>query len=359
MSIHSTKRGFTLIELLVVIAIIAILAAILFPVFARAREKARQSTCTSNQRQIAASASMYAQDHEETMPGTATVWGDLKIDPGVLICPSKGKSTPNGYVYSYSISSKGIGTISDPSATVLTADGASPANILATPANLDYRHSNSLIVSYADGHVGNSQNLNYGIVNLGELTAPSANYTFTVDSTKPAADEAGKPAWTISGFTGNVSTLAVGTHGYAVFNWQSYGDSNINVKAPFTAVTKGSGWSDDQYGNQTFVIGGTSAGGKILYANKVGTITTTVSDYYPHVLTIVSPEKFADVRRFSITVSTNSGAAKESTVTYDYTTKTHQLNKILQVSVCGNAKITVTVPNGTADCGTFSAVFLD
>ena len=48
------QKGFTLIELLVVIAIIAILAAILFPVFARAREKARQSTCASNQRQISA-----------------------------------------------------------------------------------------------------------------------------------------------------------------------------------------------------------------------------------------------------------------------------------------------------------------
>jgi prepilin-type N-terminal cleavage/methylation domain-containing protein len=59
-----TSKGFTLIELLVVIAIIAILAAILFPVFARAREKARQTTCTSNQRQIAASILMWSQDHE-------------------------------------------------------------------------------------------------------------------------------------------------------------------------------------------------------------------------------------------------------------------------------------------------------
>ena len=48
----STRRGFTLIELLVVIAIIAILAAILFPVFARAREKARQASCASNVRQL-------------------------------------------------------------------------------------------------------------------------------------------------------------------------------------------------------------------------------------------------------------------------------------------------------------------
>ena len=106
-------------------------------------------------------------------------------------------------------------------------------------------------------------------------------------------------------------------------------------------------------------ITGTSAGTKMLYANKAGIITTTVSDYYPHVLTIVSPEKFFDLRRFSITISTNSGATKESSVTYDYTTKTHQLNKAFQVSVCGNAKITITVPNGASDVGTFSAVFLD
>ncbi len=59
------RRGFTLIELLVVIAIIAILAAILFPVFARAREKARQTSCLSNLKQIALAALSYAQDYDE------------------------------------------------------------------------------------------------------------------------------------------------------------------------------------------------------------------------------------------------------------------------------------------------------
>ena len=62
------RRGFTLIELLVVIAIIAILAAILFPVFARAREKARQTSCLSNLKQIGTAMMMYVQDYDEKFP---------------------------------------------------------------------------------------------------------------------------------------------------------------------------------------------------------------------------------------------------------------------------------------------------
>jgi prepilin-type N-terminal cleavage/methylation domain-containing protein/prepilin-type processing-associated H-X9-DG protein len=62
------KPGFTLIELLVVIAVIAILAAILFPVFAQARERARMTTCVSNMRQIGSALIMYAQDYDETFP---------------------------------------------------------------------------------------------------------------------------------------------------------------------------------------------------------------------------------------------------------------------------------------------------
>ncbi len=91
--------GFTLIELLVVIAIIAILAAILFPVFAQTREKARQTACTSNMRQMGLAVLMYAQDYDETLPlaATATPMGFLNwhhlTDPyvknkQVWICPS-------------------------------------------------------------------------------------------------------------------------------------------------------------------------------------------------------------------------------------------------------------------------------
>jgi prepilin-type N-terminal cleavage/methylation domain-containing protein/prepilin-type processing-associated H-X9-DG protein len=64
------KHGFTLIELLVVIAIIAILAAILFPVFAQAREAARKTKCTSNMRQLGMAVRTYSQDYDELLPGT-------------------------------------------------------------------------------------------------------------------------------------------------------------------------------------------------------------------------------------------------------------------------------------------------
>ena len=63
-----SKRGFTLIELLVVIAIIAILAAILFPAFARAREAARKATCISNAKQLCLAVQMYTQDYDEMLP---------------------------------------------------------------------------------------------------------------------------------------------------------------------------------------------------------------------------------------------------------------------------------------------------
>jgi len=70
---HRRDRGFTLIELLVVMAVIAILAAILFPVFAQAREKARQTSCISNMNQLGKAAMMYAQDYDELLVPHRTV----------------------------------------------------------------------------------------------------------------------------------------------------------------------------------------------------------------------------------------------------------------------------------------------
>jgi len=105
------RRGFTLIELLVVIAIIAILAAILFPVFAKAREKARQSACLSNVKQITLALLQYVQDYDETFcpanqwpkgDGTLLTWhgslGPYMKSTQLLICPS---SRVHGYGWNY------------------------------------------------------------------------------------------------------------------------------------------------------------------------------------------------------------------------------------------------------------------
>jgi len=75
----SRSRGFTLIELLVVIAIIAILAAILFPVFAKAREKARQASCASNEKQMGLACLMYASDYDGRYPSN---WTNQCATPG-------------------------------------------------------------------------------------------------------------------------------------------------------------------------------------------------------------------------------------------------------------------------------------
>ena len=82
------SRAFTLIELLVVIAIIAILAAILFPVFAQAREKARQTACLSNLKQMGNAVMMYAQDNDEILP--ATGWQGPCTNPQTLVTDDTG-----------------------------------------------------------------------------------------------------------------------------------------------------------------------------------------------------------------------------------------------------------------------------
>ena len=108
------RNGFTLIELLVVIAIIAILAAILFPVFAQAREKARATACLSNTKQMGLAVQMYAQDYDETVIPFWYVYGAWSGQPweqrmttyilaqpyvknyGIFKCPSGHQTFPNG-----------------------------------------------------------------------------------------------------------------------------------------------------------------------------------------------------------------------------------------------------------------------
>lgn len=97
------RRGFTLIELLVVIAIIAILAAILFPVFARAREKARQASCTSNVKQLGLAWMMYVQDFDETFPPNNSPNApnpEWKLLPGSFPCrPCRPRNIKTGQPY--------------------------------------------------------------------------------------------------------------------------------------------------------------------------------------------------------------------------------------------------------------------
>jgi prepilin-type N-terminal cleavage/methylation domain-containing protein/prepilin-type processing-associated H-X9-DG protein len=168
------RRGFTLIELLVVIAIIAILAAILFPVFAKAREKANQNSCMNNQRQIALAINMFTQDHEETMP-TAKEWvtalsSDYGVKGEVWDCPTithVGREYQPDYFYVAGSFLSGVaaGDITNPVDTPLTADLARPEK---NPAYIndagqtdpekavkqtDARHNGGAVFTFVDGHV--------------------------------------------------------------------------------------------------------------------------------------------------------------------------------------------------------------
>ncbi|HEX2951252.1 MAG TPA: DUF1559 domain-containing protein [Armatimonadota bacterium] len=167
------KRGFTLIELLVVIAIIAILAAILFPVFAKVREKARQTQCLNNLKQIALGISMYSQENDEKLPvaytdtntnstwddGTDTVNWRTAIEPYVssaktYICPSVDRQQQkNGVSYGYGfwISGKALGEILSPQALPMLADADTA--ILSGTAIAAMRHNKTANWAYVDGHV--------------------------------------------------------------------------------------------------------------------------------------------------------------------------------------------------------------
>ncbi len=195
-------RGFTLIELLVVIAIIAILAAILFPVFARAREAARASSCRSNLKQIGTGMLMYAQDYDEQLghswinsPNNNSWKHYLQPylkNQGIYICPSSPtRFTPNTFGSNYgfytALNRRTLADIQVPAGTVMFCDSSNtnkpdPANpetwteTSSTDWEVGYnrvftgtppggccsgdtnrlaigRHSGMCNVAYADGHV--------------------------------------------------------------------------------------------------------------------------------------------------------------------------------------------------------------
>ena len=135
------RQGFTLIQLLVVIAIIAILAAILFPVFAKAREKARQASCLSNVRQLDTALLSYVQDYDEQAMSHyygGILWPQMLLpyikNLQIYTCPSMATNTFNGgydstlgYAYNYICSNwyypHTLAQVKKPSETVVLVDG--------------------------------------------------------------------------------------------------------------------------------------------------------------------------------------------------------------------------------------------
>ncbi len=167
----SSKRGFTLIELLVVIAIIAILAAILFPVFAKAREKARQTNCLNNVKQMSLASLQYAQDYDERYTTyrypDPYYWPD-KLDPyiknqQIRKCPSRGTGTfEYGFNYVHG-NGWAMATVQYPAQHLMICDNQ---NQLAgcsylghsTPGSATYTpgvvppHNEGINIAYMDGH---------------------------------------------------------------------------------------------------------------------------------------------------------------------------------------------------------------
>lgn len=145
---HSPKRlyGFTLIELLVVIAIIAILAAILFPVFQTAREKARESSCESNLKQIGLAYVQYYQDYDETTP--LVVYQSPRVATSQWCCaPYNYGISPGAALYAY---------------TKSTQVWRCPSDTLSTPYAVDSYLDSARDDPYCYGCYGGIDNVSYG-----------------------------------------------------------------------------------------------------------------------------------------------------------------------------------------------------
>jgi len=156
------------------------LAAILFPVFSKAREKARQTTCTSNQKQIALAVTMYIQENEETLPTIDdSILGTVDIKGKIANCPN---TTGQGYVFNGVLSEQGLGSINEPTMVWLSADAKKGATEFAafSTSDMEARHAGGIIASYLDGHVVYSkkaaeimQSMSY---NVASNTATNASY---------------------------------------------------------------------------------------------------------------------------------------------------------------------------------------
>jgi prepilin-type N-terminal cleavage/methylation domain-containing protein len=158
-------RGFTLIELLITIAVIAILAALLFPVLSRAREKARESSCLNHQRQVIQGLHLWAQDHNERLPDTDTIWESLNLSPGTFVCPSKGGGV-NGLVYNSLVADKTLAAFRTPEYVQVIGDGGPKTssiwpNIAVIDSDFDRRHSKRFVLACLDGHTGVSAYSNF------------------------------------------------------------------------------------------------------------------------------------------------------------------------------------------------------
>lgn len=169
------RHGFTLIELLVVVAIISLLAAILFPVFARARENARRASCMSNEKQIGLAFMQYAQDYDGRLMHTySPVWTD-KLQPylksyQVLTCPSVkpiSETQPSTYA-----------VIGDTSSSFCRALFCSTF-LVAKPVSLDlmpYPARTWMMVEWMD-----DVNTRYGYVRFYDNTQPETDAEFNHD----------------------------------------------------------------------------------------------------------------------------------------------------------------------------------